>query len=402
MFLSDQNESDIADSFYQSSSSGGVSADDGKSPDNVEAVGCNLSPTRMAEQVGGISKHKHPVMTMKPHFLLKPLRLHTIRKRESKDGIKNVTKTYRGIRELAFYESIQSASDLASTDELLADLYRFIYKLDTRGSVLRILTLCSSIHETTNSCGHSLDTLPLLVAFFLGDPSTVRMIKSYVQSCCNHLEEMKSLGRLAVFTSPYYGLFDLNDSNGDTATQQPYLLLRDLTAPFDRPNVIDIKMGTQTYEPTAPLSKQHREFNKYPQQSDIGFRIVAMRMYSFGEDKYQYRDKSFGTSLQSRRDIVDALTMFFSGAFGTSLLLSRLIDELNEIKTWFEEQNASLAFYSSSILIIYEGSPTNTLIDPSLKMIDFAHVCRKKGGDKGYLRGIENLICILSEIQSKG
>ncbi|EED87112.1 predicted protein [Thalassiosira pseudonana CCMP1335] len=285
MFLSDQNESDIADSFYQSSSSGGVSADDGKSPYNVEAVGCNLTPTRMAEQVGGIAKHKHP---------------------------------------------------------------------------------------------------------------------SYVQSCCNHLEEMKSLGRLAVFTSPYYGLFDLNDSNGDTATQQPYLLLRDLTAPFDRPNVIDIKMGTQTYEPTAPLSKQHREFNKYPQQSDIGFRIVAMRMYSFGEDKYQYRDKSFGTSLQSRRDIVDALTMFFCGAFGTSLLLSRLIDELNEIKIWFEEQNASLAFYASSILIIYEGSPTNTLIDPSLKMIDFAHVCRKKGGDKGYLRGIENLICILSEIQSKG
>ena len=68
----------------------------------------------------------------------------------------------------------------------------------------------------------------------------------------------------------YYGL--LGPLTGRLLGPDCYLLLRDTTATFTRPCVIDIKMGRQTYEPSSPAEKVDYEKKKYPEQATFGFR----------------------------------------------------------------------------------------------------------------------------------
>eukprot|EP00578_Thalassiosira_sp_NH16_P029725 CAMPEP_0181076566 /NCGR_PEP_ID=MMETSP1071-20121207/487_1 /TAXON_ID=35127 /ORGANISM="Thalassiosira sp., Strain NH16" /LENGTH=420 /DNA_ID=CAMNT_0023157755 /DNA_START=1788 /DNA_END=3050 /DNA_ORIENTATION=+ len=263
--------------------------------------------------------------------------------------------------------------------------------------------------------------MAILVAYNTGDPMIVSSVHSYAQAWCALIQEVGSLKRLSTFTSPYFGAIDLEMLNQHSdppkswtqSLQKPHLLLRNLTTPFCKPNIIDIKMGTQTYEPAAPLSKQVREAGKYPSQSTIGFRIVGMRVYVESADGGEYRcwDKSFGISLKTRDDVVRALRTFFrcdgdvKYKSYTEHVIVCVFKQLTQIKSWFEEENTTLAFYASSALIVYDGDAgaqcgvASHNREPVLKMIDFAHVCRCSGGDEGYLKGIKSLLSILDEIQ---
>lgn len=438
----------ITESFYQSSSSNGNSSENEESLSEegniLNGKKTLIKPKLMAKQVGGLASHKRPVLTLEPHFILKPLKIHTIDAKSSgiilapsrehlmnntiqdiptvaaeKPKEEDLTKIYRGLRELAFYEALQFASLLpslnpSSPEGMSAKEFDILQKCRHP---------CVGYHphsgsNTTNST-------------YAQDSIKTKWTKSW-QNLAN---EMESLKELAKFTSPYHGFIDLNyfdegnansppSSNSSNNNQpehsiivSPYLLLQNLIKPYTHPNVIDIKMGTQTYEPSAPKSKQIRESDKYPSQSEIGFRIVGMRVYdpSCGsDDGYRYWNKSFGVSLTKREEVSDALMVFFNckrnggDVLYAKLILEEMVTELTKIKAWFE-MNTTLAFYASSILVVYEGSNEALSSDlkkgdcekPILKMIDFAHVCRQEGGDAGYLKGISNLLAMLEEIVEK-
>ena len=467
------------DLFYQSSSSSGISSDSDAATseevmNNVDAQRIdmtNIKPKRMTKQVGGISSHKHPLLILDPHFILKPLKLKipcrgissqdvTMAKRDVEKEImataktcndkklakeEDLTKVYRGVREIAFYEALQFACSLSLPPtmdfEFLSNLSRvcahpcigcnFKSKENISVSTPDATPLFDANQASSQSSSTYSNAVALLAAYFAVDSLASSSTTMYSKSWHNLFNEMKSLKQLAKFTSPYYGFVDLSTVDKDSikddqnyvspqqsslSIQQPYLLLGNLTANFIHPNVIDIKMGTQTYEPSAPKSKQTRETRKYPQQSEIGFRIVGMRVYdpsSATGDGYRYWDKRFGVSLTTRNAVMEALMLFFcngregGGTSYTMEVLSLLIEKLSEIKNWFEKSNATLTFYASSILMVYEGS--NSVLrgqlgvakEPVLKLIDFAHVCRKVGGDMGYLKGVANLLCILKEIREK-
>ena len=428
--------------FYQSSSS---SSGDSSHNDDITYGGDNVKlirpPQQLAKQVGGIASHKYPVLAYE-QYILKPLRLASRRcsscnvsvevKRTTtntvkestqnniqeqptltdyKDSVRDKTKAYRGIREVAFYETLHFASTLGSTSDILSYIE----------------------HKSLLSNLGYFDSTALSLAYYARDPVVTSSVQSYTQSLHALANEVQALKQLSAFTSSYFGVVDLeilNDierSNTSSGLQQynimqkPHLLLQNLTAPFRRPNIIDIKMGTQTYEPYAPASKQKREVAKYPQQAEIGFRIVGMRVHNDpssesddGSDgEYKCWDKSFGVKLRTRNDVIHAFMTFFKcndaqNVSNTRHVLKSVIKQLTRIKQWFEEENSTLAFYASSILIVYEdcrGAPQldvttsrNSFQDPVLKMIDFAHVCRHTGGDLGYLKGICSLLGILNEI----
>ena len=58
-----------------------------------------------------------------------------------------------------------------------------------------------------------------------------------------------------------------------------YLLLEDLTRGFQRPNVIDLKIGTQTFDPLASEIKRKKEIAKYCNMQDLGFCVTDYRQY---------------------------------------------------------------------------------------------------------------------------
>lgn len=405
--------------YYQTSSSSEVS--NGR---DVDENDCTSTTTWVTKQVGGISSNKMPVLTLAPHFILKPLRLSCKTPLAARDGKRDKTKIYRGVREVALYEYATMASSCLSLNRLVSELECLMNGNGRIGSgfyfsLLRLLhplstprypisTIALSHHNSLiPDISQVVDVLCLLVAYQFGDQYTRSMMKLYITSCYYFAKEQLDLQYMAAFIPSYSGLVDVMIPSQDISVlsmQQPHLVLRDITSCFIHPNIIDIKMGTQTYEPDAPKSKQLREMQKFPMQSEFGFRIVGMRVYDPAAGKYKFCDKSFGTKLSTIYDCKCALKAFFqcdnsSEATSTSIIvISSVARELRKIKSWLE-YNTTLAFYASSILIAYEGSFfTDATSDPTLKMIDFTHVCRRIGGDSGYIRGVENILTILSEI----
>jgi Inositol polyphosphate kinase len=193
-------------------------------------------------------------------------------------------------------------------------------------------------------------------------------------------------------------------------------------------------------EPDATPEKRAREYGKYPQQTKFGFRIVGMRFYDpshvdADEKGFRYFQKPYGRSLTTRDQLMEAFRIFFSAgvepplsnaqatattgvtdsvavpepsAARTTLSaprrirtrsISNLLVQLRPLRRWFEE-NKSLRFYASSLLIVYEGDTTQAHNSDltTIKMIDFGRVRREAGGDQGYSAGLTTLKHIFTDI----
>ena len=175
------------------------------------------------------------------------------------------------------------------------------------------------------------------------------------------------------FTPQYYGLLHCKtgDSNGglsevdgpmesETEETLPHLVLEDLTFNYSMPNIIDIKMGTCTFEPTATKKKKENEIKKYPYQSELGFRITGFKVFERGSGMYIKSGKAFGRSVVPA-EAVGALAMLFDDGTGVIRMdvLVALLDELEKLLVWVREQTQH-RFFCSSLLIVYDALGNNS------------------------------------------
>lgn len=343
----------------------------------------------MVGQVGGVSVHKKPLLTLAPDYVLKPLLLD-----------------HRGIREIAFYEAIRILSQNPS---------KTVYA--------NFLTGDKKKQSAVNRFGEVFDTLALALAIFMQDHIVVESEVALKDAWKSVKREIEEIRKLATFTAPYYGVMGQRGVSASPdcpfgISEGAHLLLNDLTINFRKPCVMDLKMGTQTYEPDAPEEKYLRESGKYPQQEHFGFRIVGMRIYDpkhpdADTKGFRHFDKSYGRSLATREALLEAMRLFFSAGIkqldGNVLTsggdaqekvrtraISNMLLELRPLRRFFDE-NKSLRFYASSLLIVYEGdvSQDNTA---SIKMIDFGRVRRDPAGDHGCSFGLRTLKHMLTDV----
>ena len=340
----------------------------------------------MVGQVGGVSAHKRPLLTLEPDYVLKPMQCD-----------------HRGLRELAFYEAINAAS---------------------RKSGSKAYAAFTTVKATETPS--LLDLVAFSLALLLKDPYIVSSERKILNAWAMVEKEAKLLERLYQFLPRYYGMVR-HEKSSDTVEKEEsngakykygigmdcYLLLNDITVNFKKPNVIDLKMGSQTFEPDAPDEKKNREQSKYPNQGVFGFRVVGERVYqpshkNAASDGFVFYPKKFGRSLASRQDLKDAFVTYFGletiepSLLGTRLkAITNVLLKLRSLQHWFRS-NTSFRFCASSLLIAYEGdtSSRDTLDLVNVKMIDFGRVRRQSGGDPGYLRGLETISSLLEEIST--
>ena len=98
----------------------------------------------------------------------------------------------------------------------------------------------------------------------------IREVTFYEQ--CLHRGD--GVEQLQPFLCDYHGVIVL----GTNACEQHYLVLDDCTNDMARPCALDIKLGTRTTEPNASLKKQRKQLAKYPPQTELGCRLVGMRV----------------------------------------------------------------------------------------------------------------------------
>ncbi|KYO29638.1 inositol polyphosphate multikinase [Alligator mississippiensis] len=58
-----------------------------------------------------------------------------------------------------------------------------------------------------------------------------------------------------------------------------YLKLEDVTCKFNKPCIMDVKIGQKSYDPYASAEKIHQQVSKYPLMEEIGFLVLGMRTY---------------------------------------------------------------------------------------------------------------------------
>ncbi|XP_061421340.1 inositol polyphosphate multikinase isoform X3 [Lethenteron reissneri] len=220
-----------------------------------------------------------------------------------------------------------------------------------------------------------------------------------------------------------------------------YLKLEDVTCKFNKPCIMDVKMGRQSYDPCASQEKVDYERTKYPLMQEIGFLVLGMRVYQPETNTDVVYDKFFGRSLETD-NLKEGISKFFHNGHCLRLdALEGVIQRLENIYTWFQQQRI-WNFYSSSLLMVYEGNaPPQTghstrttspatcclcrqVAEPrtkdvhrdyvhsvgtvrtgrqhvDVKLIDFAHAFISEEADEGYIYGLNNLIAVLREILEK-
>lgn len=203
-----------------------------------------------------------------------------------------------------------------------------------------------------------------------------------------------------------------------------FIMLEDLIHPFREgaPCVLDIKMGTRQYRAAASFEKQQRQRMKSSSTTTekFGLRLNGMRVWQTDPGAFVTHDKYWGRSVNG--DTLEAAftQFFYNGQQIRVDAIPPLLHLLEGLATILQS-TSSCRFYSSSLLIIYDGAiPAAGVTGPPMvdvRLIDFANsLCTLNpnhpppssfdaGHDgsvhpaDGCMLGIQNIIELLKKIQ---
>ncbi|XP_068686263.1 inositol hexakisphosphate kinase 1-like [Montipora foliosa] len=331
---------------------------------------------------------------------------------------------------------------------------------------------CTSCSESDGSSGEEVGSSPQRHSRRISKVETVEKLP--------HRVRLRS-GKLELVSSRVDGLFEAGDMPehstgsacgnpwglrchkeelnkmrllGSPAKTHKFIVLENVAYKFSSPCILDLKMGTQQHGDDAPREKRDRQMAKAEKSTTktLGIRACGMQVYQRSSGRFMCRNKYYGMKLCEDGFREELVTFLNNGHQFRAELIEPFLQKLRKLHKVIEKQN-SFRFYTSSLLLMYEGDVENNCDDMpgtccssekdqetckrkldnnrafsapnvnkmsnnsnhhrsckvDVRMIDFAHTTYGgfsgdrlyTGPDTGYLFGLQNLIRILGEIQDE-
>ncbi|KXN91930.1 Inositol polyphosphate multikinase [Leucoagaricus sp. SymC.cos] len=234
------------------------------------------------------------------------------------------------------------------------------------------------------------------------------------------LQSDEKLATLLPFAPKFLGTLRLEGEVDDTKSQEggvavkPLLsiqsiVLENISYPFSRPNIMDIKLGTVLYDDGASPEKVERMIKRARETTSLetGIRLTGFQVHDNVTGQAVITPKSYGKSIKVA-DLPEGIAKFFPvgklvtesltdcscGLPATLLrpILQGIRGDIQEIRDIFAE--LELRMVGGSLLIMYEGDWGKAR---EVKLIDFAHtkVVPGEGPDKGVLLGMDTVLKLL-------
>jgi inositol-hexakisphosphate 5-kinase len=126
---------------------------------------------------------------------------------------------------------------------------------------------------------------------------------------------------------------------------------------FRHPSILDLKLGTQQHSSSDPPAKVRSKIKKCKQSTSatLGVRFGGSQVWRPSDEGYMYRDKYFGRKLTDSQFAGTLRDFFDNGCRLRAELLPPLIRRLSIFRDTILNLPA-YRFYSSSLLLIYEGA----------------------------------------------
>jgi len=141
-----------------------------------------------------------------------------------------------------------------------------------------------------------------------------------------------------------------------TSQSRKYLVLENLTKDFNKPCILDLKMGTRMYGDFASDSKRksQRKKSKKSTSAKLGVRFCGSQRFSVASDNFEILDKYVGRNADES-ELRRLLEKFFTHKrLLRKDVINNVLGEICRMKKSLLDLE-EYRFYSSSLLIIYEG-----------------------------------------------
>jgi hypothetical protein len=207
------------------------------------------------------------------------------------------------------------------------------------------------------------------------------------------VEKNEHFATLSELVPKYYGTVE-------GPKGEKMVAIEDLTAGFQKPCVMDVKIGTFWHADDMEQNDNKKATNSV---ANLGVRICGGQIYKTPLGNYEQKGKDFGKIIKKESQIKAAIREFFDN--GERLRLDALEKTIRQVKKIIDSYYMfRWRFISSSVLVVYDGIDSQCKV----KMIDFAHAFPSDSPEieprrvkVGYLCGIRSLLKILEEIQAE-
>ncbi|CAK4628209.1 hypothetical protein LEN26_011840 [Aphanomyces euteiches] len=201
------------------------------------------------------------------------------------------------------------------------------------------------------------------------------------------------------FVPAFYGV--IRHPSTDEDGPRRYLQIENLLGGMIHPCIMDAKVGTKSYEPTASRDKIALEIAKCPLQATMGFRLQGIKVYWDSKQEHVSYDKYFFRDLATAESIEAAFVKYFEAGpdhVPRYYLLEPFLAKLHAIREWLHVQT-DFHFIASSLLFVYDANPTDKRIVCDVRLIDFAHVqLDQTSRDEDVLVGVNYIIGIFERL----